>query len=64
MPRTTRPLVSTLAFPYATVINQATGDASFFFAETSTVGVSASKGRVASGRPQVPRAVAPAAPPR
>lgn len=42
-------------FPYATVINQATGDASFFFAEASAVGVSASKGRVAAGRPPVPR---------
>ena len=45
-----------LVFPYATVINQATGDASYFFAEASTVGVSASKGRVAAGRPPVPRA--------
>ncbi|HSO24218.1 MAG TPA: hypothetical protein VLT81_15015 [Chondromyces sp.] len=42
-------------FPYATVINQATGDASFFFAEASAVGVSASKGRDAAGRPPVPR---------
>jgi hypothetical protein len=32
-----------LIFPYATVINQATGDASFFFAEASSVGSSLAK---------------------
>jgi hypothetical protein len=46
-----------LVFPYATVINQETGDASYFFAEASPVGVTVAK---ASGpparRPQVPEA--------
>ena len=32
-----------LVFPYATVINQETGDASYFFAEASTIGVSTAK---------------------
>lgn len=32
-----------LIFPYATVINQATGDPSYFFAEASSVGVSLAK---------------------
>ena len=44
-----------LIFPYATVINQETGDASFFFAEASTVGATVAKrlGRTA-GRPTLP----------
>jgi len=33
----------TLVFPYATVINQATGDPSYYFAESSPVGVSVAK---------------------
>jgi hypothetical protein len=32
-----------LVFPYATVINQQTGDASFFYAEASPVGLSVAK---------------------
>jgi len=44
-----------LIFPYATVINQETGDASFFFAEASTIGATVAKrlGRTA-GRPSPP----------
>ena len=45
-----------LVFPYATVINQATGDASFFFAEASTVGAAVSKRVRTSHRPPVPQA--------
>lgn len=46
-----------LVFPYATVINQETGDASYFFAEASTVGVSVAKGSRTSGqRPANPAA--------
>lgn len=51
-------------FPYATVINQQTGDASYFFASSSVVGASVAKifkGR--GGRPETPvastRVVAP-----
>lgn len=44
-----------LVFPYATVINQETGDASYVFAEASTVGASVAKGaRPATERPQPP----------
>lgn len=44
-----------LIFPYATVINQETGDASFFFAEASTVGASVAKeSRQTAGRPAPP----------
>ncbi len=44
-----------LVFPYATVINQETGDASYFFAEASTVGVSVAKrSRPAIRRPRNP----------
>jgi len=44
-----------LVFPYATVINQETGDASYFFAEASTVGASVAKeSRPADRRPQYP----------
>jgi hypothetical protein len=39
-----------LVFPYATVINQETGDASYVFAEASTVGVSVAKGFRPPGR--------------
>ena len=46
-----------LVFPYATVINQKTGDASFLFAEASPVGVSVAKSNQAAiGRPEVPAA--------
>jgi hypothetical protein len=47
-----------LIFPYATVINQETGDASFFYAEASPVGVTIAK-RV-DGRMQRPATPAPA----
>lgn len=44
-----------LVFPYATVINQETGDASFFFAEPSAVGASVAKNRATvPPRPAVP----------
>jgi hypothetical protein len=44
-----------LIFPYATVINQKTGDASYFFAEASTVGASlAKKSPPEQERPQHP----------
>jgi len=44
-----------LVFPYATVINQQTGDASYFFAEASTIGASVAKeSRPENGRPQTP----------
>ena len=44
-----------LIFPYATVINQVTGDASFFFAEASTVGATVAKeSRQTAGRPSPP----------
>jgi len=44
-----------LVFPYATVINQETGDASYVFAEASTVGASVAKGaRPAKERPRTP----------
>jgi len=46
-----------LIFPYATVINQETGDASFFFAEASTVGATVAKGlKRTTGRPSQPPA--------
>ena len=46
-----------LVFPYATVINQRTGDPSFLFAEPSLVGVSVAKSTPARAtRPQVPQA--------
>jgi hypothetical protein len=46
-----------LVFPYATVINQQTGDASYFFASSSTVGVSVAKTlKSLSGRPESPAA--------
>ena len=41
-----------LVFPYATVINQETGDASYYFAEASTVGLSTAKKE--ARRPQRP----------
>ena len=44
-----------LIFPYATVINQKTGDASFFFAEASTVGATVAKElRRTTARPSPP----------
>ena len=54
-------------FPYATVINQQTGDASYFFASSSVVGVSVAKTfKALSGRPGAPaastRVVAPVRP--
>jgi hypothetical protein len=46
-----------LIFPYATVINQQTGDASYLFAAQSAVGASVAKVFSPSpGRPQVPEA--------
>ncbi len=46
-----------LVFPYATVINQETGDASYFFAEASAVGASVTKGsRSVDRRPGKPAA--------
>ena len=46
-----------LVFPYATVINQRTGDASFLAAEPSRVGVSVEKALQArAGRPSAPGA--------
>lgn len=46
-----------LVFPYATVIDQQTGDASYFFALPSTVGVSVAKSlERPGGRPQAPAA--------
>ncbi len=46
-----------LVFPYASVINQDTGDASYVYAEASTVGVSVTK----RSRPERHRAKVPAA---
>lgn len=47
----------TLIFPYATVINQQTGDASYLFASASTVGVSVAKDfGTPPERPQAPKA--------
>lgn len=44
-----------LVFPYATVINQETGDGSYVFAEASAVGNSVAKRAAAAGRrPEVP----------
>lgn len=44
-----------LVFPYATVINQRTGDASYLFASPSVVGASVAKSfRPLKGRPQPP----------
>ncbi len=44
-----------LVFPYATVINQQTGDASYFFASSSVVGASVAKSfKPLSGRPGAP----------
>ena len=44
-----------LVFPYATVINQETGDASYLFAEPSVVGASVAKAwKARVGRPAVP----------
>lgn len=43
-----------LVFPYATVINQQTGDGSYVFAEASAVGVSVAKRAEAQGRRPVP----------
>jgi len=46
-----------LVFPYATVINQQTGDASYFFASSSVVGASVAKSfNSLSGRPGTPAA--------
>jgi hypothetical protein len=46
-----------LVFPYATPINQQTGDASYFFASSSVVGVSVAKiSNSLSGRPESPAA--------
>ena len=46
-----------LVFPYATVINQLTGDASYFFASSSVVGSSVAKTfKALSGRPGAPAA--------
>jgi hypothetical protein len=46
-----------LVFPYATVINQETGDASYLSAEPSVVGASVAKhGRAAGARPETPAA--------
>jgi len=46
-----------LVFPYATVINQQTGDASYFFASSSVVGASVAKSfNSLSGRPGTPTA--------
>lgn len=46
-----------LVFPYATVINQHTGDPSYLFAAPSVVGVSVAKSAtIGAARPQVPRA--------
>ena len=46
-----------LVFPYATVINQQTGDASYFFASSSTVGVPVAKSLEPLGdRPEAPAA--------
>jgi hypothetical protein len=46
-----------LVFPYATVINQRTGDASFLAAEPSRVGVSVAKVHpTQAGRPSIPEA--------
>jgi hypothetical protein len=46
-----------LVFPYATVINQRTGDPSYLFAAPSLVGVSVAKSTtIGATRPQVPRA--------
>jgi hypothetical protein len=45
-----------LVFPYATVINQLTGDASYLFASQSVVGASVAKVfKPLAGRPEVPR---------
>ena len=43
-----------LIFPYATVIDQVTGDASYFFAESSIVGAASKSERVTSTRPGHP----------
>lgn len=48
-----------LVFPYATVINQETGDASFFAAEASKVGVSVAKRSRLTKRPAAPNAGPP-----
>ena len=46
-----------VVFPYATVINQSTGDPSYLFAAPSVVGVSVAKSTtLRRARPQVPRA--------
>jgi hypothetical protein len=46
-----------LVFPYATVINQQTGDASYLFASSSTIGVSVAKRLELHGRrPKAPAA--------
>ena len=46
-----------LVFPYATVINQQTGDASYFFASSSVVGASVAKTFIPlGGRPGTPAA--------
>lgn len=46
-----------LVFPYATVINQQTGDASYFFATSSLIGVSVAKNlEPLAGRPDAPAA--------
>jgi hypothetical protein len=48
---------SALVFPYATVINQETGDGSYFMAESSVVGVTVAKERdTRPVRPVVPAA--------
>ena len=50
-----REIDDALVFPYATVVNQDTGDPSYFFAEASVVGESVAKGRRLDGqRPAVP----------
>lgn len=56
-----------LIFPYATVINQQTGDSSYLFASSSVVGTSVAKNfETLSGRPEAPaastRVVAPVRP--
>lgn len=44
-----------LVFPYATVINQQTGDASYLFASPSVVGASVAKAfKPLAGRPEIP----------
>ncbi len=53
-----------LIFPYATVISQETGDASFFFAEASAVGATVAKGAARPARRPTGPAASPAGNPR